>query len=58
MGEVLVSTIHLLERGPNRGPNTNFITDSEALNLQVFDLYGAPGGSRTPDQQDRNLLLK
>ena len=23
----------------------------------MFDLNGAPGGSRTPDQQDRNLLL-
>ena len=22
-----------------------------------IDLSGAPGGSRTPDQQDRNLLL-
>jgi hypothetical protein len=29
-GEQLVSSIHLLERGPNRGPNTNSIAYSEA----------------------------
>ena len=26
---------------------TNVITDSETLNLQVFDLYGAPGVDQT-----------
>jgi hypothetical protein len=35
----------------------NFPQALEAIVWQVFDLYGAPGGSRTPDQQDRNLLL-